>query len=189
MAIGVYMIVNTANNTVYIGSTSKSFEKRWREHKNDLKANRHPNIHLQRAYNRDGEAGFDYDVLEETDDTIEAEDFWIQYFRGIGAKLYNLAPVAGSCRGIKRKPRTKEWRENQSALMKERMQDESLRNHINDGRQSYWSKEESKEAAAKRMKERMDNPEYKAKVSWKGKVHSEETKVKMREAALKRWSK
>ena len=130
-----------------------------------MKANRHPNIHLQRAYNRDGEAAFDYDVLEETDDTIEAEDFWIQYFRGIGAKLYNLAPVAGSCRGIKRKPRTKEWRENQSALMKERMQDESLRNHINDGRQSYWSKEESKEAAAKRMKERMDNPEYKAKVS------------------------
>ncbi len=44
---GVYQIYNKETNKRYIGS-SINIERRLKEHKRNLKANRHPNQHLQR---------------------------------------------------------------------------------------------------------------------------------------------
>lgn len=44
---GVYRIVNTKNNKSYIGSTSRSFIIRFRQHLTELRCNKHPSNHLQ----------------------------------------------------------------------------------------------------------------------------------------------
>lgn len=53
--IGIYKILNTKNNKVYIGQT-KDYDKRIREHLQYLKNNTHQNKYLQRTYNSIGEA-------------------------------------------------------------------------------------------------------------------------------------
>lgn len=48
---GVYQIYNKETNKRYIGS-SINIERRLKEHKRNLKANRHSNQHLQNAWNK-----------------------------------------------------------------------------------------------------------------------------------------
>ena len=52
---GVYCIQNKINGKVYIGSTSRDFETRFKEHKRLLLENRHHCSYLQRAWNKYGE--------------------------------------------------------------------------------------------------------------------------------------
>ena len=61
---GIYRIKNLETGSMYIGQTAKSFASRWSDHRCDLKAGRHRNIHLQRSYNRHGKDAFEYRVLE-----------------------------------------------------------------------------------------------------------------------------
>ena len=50
---GVYCIVNTKNNKIYIGSTSTSFQRRFLTHYWRLIKNNHENKYLQNAWNKD----------------------------------------------------------------------------------------------------------------------------------------
>ena len=50
MESGIYQIINTVDGKRYIGR-SNHLDKRWKMHSWLLKANRHFNVHLQRAYN------------------------------------------------------------------------------------------------------------------------------------------
>jgi hypothetical protein len=47
-AAGIYYL--RADNTYYIGMTTRSFKQRWQEHSNDLRNNTHANYKLQSAY-------------------------------------------------------------------------------------------------------------------------------------------
>lgn len=60
--IGIYIIKCFANNKVYIGQ-SINLEKRVREHKNKLIRNAHPNLHLQKAFNKYGKEQFSFEYL------------------------------------------------------------------------------------------------------------------------------
>lgn len=60
---GIYMIKNINNNKLYIGS-SKNIAKRWERHKYDLNKNRHPNSHLQNAWNKYGKDSFIFEIVE-----------------------------------------------------------------------------------------------------------------------------
>jgi group I intron endonuclease len=60
--IGIYQIRNTINNKVYVGS-SRDIAQRWRAHKSNLKNNKHPNKHLQNAWDTYGEESFDFSIL------------------------------------------------------------------------------------------------------------------------------
>ena len=62
---GIYKIENLINGKIYIGSASINFIIRWNSHKNELKNNKHPNIHLQNAWNLYGEENFVFEVIEE----------------------------------------------------------------------------------------------------------------------------
>ena len=55
---GVYCIKNIFNGKVYIGSASSGggIKSRWAWHKRDLQNNRHPNRHLQYAWNKYGKS-------------------------------------------------------------------------------------------------------------------------------------
>lgn len=66
---GIYSI--EINNKLYIGS-SYDIKGRWRQHKSDLKNNRHHNAHLQAAYNKYHNIKFT--LLEHCETSISDED-------------------------------------------------------------------------------------------------------------------
>ena len=51
MTCGIYLIKNNISKKEYIGQ-SINIEKRWKDHKKDLRNNIHKNQHLQNAYNK-----------------------------------------------------------------------------------------------------------------------------------------
>jgi group I intron endonuclease len=102
---GIYQIKNLANGHRYIGSASH-FGRRWATHKKSLIERRHHSIPLQRAWDKYGEAVFEFAVLEVIPDKallIHAEQAWIDATH----PEYNVAKVAGSSLGIKRSEHTK----------------------------------------------------------------------------------
>lgn len=66
----IYKIQNTINGKLYIGS-SKRPQKRWYEHKRDLKKGNHHSTHLQNAWNLYGKDNFEFSVIDECDVEIQ----------------------------------------------------------------------------------------------------------------------
>lgn len=63
MISGIYAIVNQVNEKRYVGSSVNIF-LRWQQHKNALRANRHENQHLQRAWTKYGESAFSFIIVD-----------------------------------------------------------------------------------------------------------------------------
>ncbi len=59
---GIYYFTNIINNKVYIGK-SVTIHNRKLGHLNDLRNNRHVNMHFQRAFNKYGEENFIHNIL------------------------------------------------------------------------------------------------------------------------------
>ena len=75
----VYKITNRINQKVYIGQTSFSVEKRWKEHVQDI--NKHLDRPLYRALSKYGIENFSVETIEETDSPNEREIYWIEYYQ------------------------------------------------------------------------------------------------------------
>lgn len=74
---GVYKITNTENDKVYVGST-KSFRKRFSQHKDELKRKKHGNPKLQHAWDFYGEDCFEFSILEVClENRVEREKYYI----------------------------------------------------------------------------------------------------------------
>lgn len=97
---GIYIIQNTKNNKIYIGST-KNFCHRWQEHVCDLNKNRHGNPHLQSSWNKYGKNNFIFKVIKHCNikELIIYEQFYLD--NHFGKKCYNMCPVAGTTLGRK----------------------------------------------------------------------------------------
>lgn len=94
---GVYAIVNVINSKSYIGST-KNLRTRESWHRWALRNNRHPNQHLQRAWNASGESSFMFVVLERAanDRLVPMEQWYIDTSDACNPQCgYNLSSVAG----------------------------------------------------------------------------------------------
>jgi group I intron endonuclease len=98
---GIYAIVNLKNNKFYIGSTKNLYKRTKYEHKRLLDINKHPNVYLQRAYNKDSKY-FIYLSIEKVniDRLLEREQFWIDDLNAC-VDGYNLSPTASSTTGFK----------------------------------------------------------------------------------------
>lgn len=96
MTCGIYAIINKKNKKIYIG-LSKDIEKRFKEHKRDLKGNYHRNRHLQNSYNKYGIENFIFKIMEECLESQlnEKEIFWINYFSR-KYEMYNIAKGGSS---------------------------------------------------------------------------------------------
>lgn len=96
----IYKIINLTNNKTYIGS-AKDFEQRKTKHLSLLRLNKHPNIHLQRAFNLSEESNFSFDIVElcSEEDLISREQYYIDLF-GYD-NLYNICRIAGNTLGRK----------------------------------------------------------------------------------------
>lgn len=114
--VGIYKFVNNANGKFYIGSTVVG-KDRWYGHKSALRANRHHNKHLQRAWNKYGEKSFKFQVIEKLDEHINEDQIipyeqkWLDlFFEQCPNLLYNMCRIADrgpGMRGKKHSEKTK----------------------------------------------------------------------------------
>jgi group I intron endonuclease len=104
---GIYVIENSVNGRVYIGSAAH-IGRRWSQHRSALRKGTHYNGRLQNAWNKYGEHQFAFAVVElvlDIEQVIPREQFWID-LTGCLISGYNIAPTAGSMRGFKQDPAT-----------------------------------------------------------------------------------
>ena len=89
----VYQIVNSVNDKIYIGETTRG-ELRWKEHLKNLRGKYHANHKLQADFNKFGEAAFEWSIIKEypkDKDTLLLEEArTIVKYRKEGKDLYNL---------------------------------------------------------------------------------------------------
>lgn len=93
---GVYVIRNLKNGKMYVGSTINSFNSRWNTHKRLLKRNRHPNSHLQAAYNKYSKEFFVFQIVEITNplEARKRESYYINLYGTLDpGKGYNIELV------------------------------------------------------------------------------------------------
>lgn len=83
---GIYIIRCDQDLEVYIGS-SLNIEDRWRHHKYLLNKNKHHNYKLQRAWNAYGDESFVFEILEETSNLQEKEQY---YLDTVWPNCYNI---------------------------------------------------------------------------------------------------
>jgi group I intron endonuclease len=101
----IYAIVHADTGRRYIGQTV-DFERREANHRTRLRGGYHHGKHLQAAWDQYGEAAFYWEVLEECDPEAltSREQFWMDALR----PEFNSAPAAGSPRGFKHTPETRQ---------------------------------------------------------------------------------
>ena len=87
---GIYAIVNEVARKVYLGQT-RNLRKRILEHQRLLELNRHPNPHLQNAFNKYGRDSFRYDVVVMCDDPDDLDEFETPFLNGTAT--YDLMPT------------------------------------------------------------------------------------------------
>lgn len=120
MTCGVYLIRNSVNGKVYVGS-SVNIEQRWRQHKSDLNKNSHHSGHLQAAWNRYGAEAFCHSILEvcscDAQELTQSEQKFIDaYDACCECHGYNLFPNARTSAG--RGPMSVEARQKMSLAKK-----------------------------------------------------------------------
>lgn len=201
---GVYLWTNLVNKKVYVGSATISFRARFKHHRGLLRRNAHSNKHWQNAWNKYGEGEWSYTEIEvcDPDVAIEREQHWMDHYDSANPEHgYNLAPKAGSSRGVKwaeakkralsdklsKQRETPEYREMMSKIIKEAWDSDP---DYRKAHQEAVNNPEYKERHSKRMKEQWKDEEYRAKVeaARKEALQSPEIKEKFSAAQKKKWS-
>lgn len=98
MNTGIYQITNLQNGKSYVGS-AVNFRHRWREHVRQLSTNTHHSKVMQRAWDKYGEAAFEFKKLLVC---AKADLIWFEQ-RAIDTlkPAYNICRVAGSVLGYR----------------------------------------------------------------------------------------
>lgn len=97
MTVYIYKILCVENNRVYIGQT-KNPNRRWRQHKSDLKLNKHRNKNLQYDYNVYGLNDFKFSIIETccAENVLDVETYYINYYGGKNSSnVYNELDIHG----------------------------------------------------------------------------------------------
>lgn len=174
----IYKATNKINGKIYIGQSINPLEKRIGQHFAEARTFIHGD-RFKKALRKYGEDGFNWVVIYKTNNDYlnEAEDYFINLWnttdRNIG---YNVLTSHSSYRRtdeLKRKLSKKiknQYKKERKAWIEGKTHSEQTRKKISENHADFSGK---------------NNPMY-GKSAWKDKKHSEETKQKMREAAIKR---
>ena len=76
----IYKITNDVNQKVYIGMTERTIEERFKEHCYDYKRRSFEKRPLYAAMKKYGTEHFHVELIEETNNPEEREQFWIRYY-------------------------------------------------------------------------------------------------------------
>lgn len=169
MASAIYAIVNNVTRDMYVGS-AVAVSRRWAAHMCNLRKGKHHCEHLQNAYRKYGPDAFDWEIVqfvENKEELINHEQFWIDFFRPV----YNKRKIADSCLGVKRSQKARD-----------------------NMRKAQLGRKQSPETIAKRtaaLKGKPRPPEVRAKISAShvGIRPSAESRVKMSISAKQRVTK
>lgn len=193
---GVYVVTNTVDGRVYVGSTAQSFRRRWSRHVSLLRKGKHENGFLQRAWDKYGEARFKFEILEvcEPVDVLAKEQEAIDVLNACDrAKGYNLKSTVTTNLGFKKRsgmsleqkqalksPEHRARLIEMSHMLRDSMPDvlaergERLRKKYEDNPEmrskashktklAFQANPELASNHSQRMKQRMQNPEFKKK--------------------------
>ena len=193
---GIYKIYNMKNKKCYVGS-SVNLRKRWGEHLWMLRGNYHFNQHLQRAWNKYGEAEFEFIVLERVEEEeylVEREQLWINLLNSY-EEGYNILPHAGNSLGY---THTEETRRKISMAHRGKHCSKETRQKISEAMRGEKSPiygkhlpKETRQKISEAMRGKKHSDETKRKMSeshrgennwFYGKHHSKEARKKMSEA-------
>ena len=158
---------------IYIGSAI-NINKRWREHLQCLKTNKHGNGRLQNHFNKYGETDLNFSILLgcEKDDLLKIEQYFIDSYN----PYFNICKIVGSNLGVKFS------KESRKRMSKAKIGNKYAIGNI------PWSKNNShSEESIKKMGQTFFK---KGNSPWnKGKkgIYSERYKEKLRNAMKKRW--
>jgi group I intron endonuclease len=197
MKSGIYVIKNTVNNKIYIGS-AVNIDKRWLQHKHSLKEGKHHSCLLQRAWDKYEEKDFKFEIIQVVTDPehlLSYEQVYLDYYKSYEKdRGYNICKVAGSPYGLRRSEETKqkmrEAKKNISQETKQKLREVNIgRKHSDETKQkrneALTGKKRSEQTIQK-MREvnigRKHTDETKQKIRETAKNISEETRQKMREA-------
>ena len=184
---GIYKIENMVTGECYVGS-AVNMNGRKRQHLHHLRQGKHHSPYLQRSYNKHGEEAFVFSILEECAREVltERETYWIRKLK----PKYNGNTVTATRLGM-----------TTSELTKEKLREYNLRPEVvakkradSTGRKRTPEVVEqikaarAKQAITESMLQGLElgrqiSPEQRKGMT--GKKHSEATKQKQREAALK----
>lgn len=183
---GVYLITNTVNGKVYVGSTGVGLGVRLKGHRRALNGGYHINKHLQAAWAKYGSKAFRFKILEECrpDACVVREQFWIDHYESYKpGRGYNINPKAASSLGVKR---TKETRAKLSEIARRvqkivRQRERETGIVRNTGRGFTHTAE---------VRSRLSEAKKKYWADWRasGKTVSEVTRARLGAASKKAWA-
>ncbi len=201
----LYSITNTVNGKLYLGKTSVEPILRWRDHRKNLRGNRHDNDHLQKAWNKYGESVFVFAIVQTFATCEEANSAEIQQilsYREQGIELYNIR--GGGDGGLhseetkekirqgqyNRPPDSEETRRKRKEAAQGRILSKEHRRKVSErGRPARIRTPEEIEKHRQAIKGRPLSKEHKTKLSLatKGKPKSETARLNISVAVKKRW--
>lgn len=178
----IYKIVNLVNDKFYVGSTTNK-KVRFREHRKQLRGNRHHCKHLQAAWNKYGEEKFDFRVVEEVpeiDSLQTAEDRWLQQHFGKPYCYNSGAAAIAPWRGVYGPEHFNFGRvmsEGQKAQISTALKEFYAQDYANHPRVGKTHTDETKERI---RQAKLANPTR----AWLGQERSEDTKAKISAAQV-----
>ncbi len=174
---GIYQI--ESNEKRYIGSTTRSFKERWREHLKQLRDGTHENCHIQNTYSKYGEKSFKFSILE----IIEERERIILIEQNYLDKLvpeFNMCEIAGNTLGYKfteeqKQKLSRARRGNKNGMGNKnwlgRKHTAETRRKMSDAQKGRTFSEESLQKMSKTRKGRKHTDETKRKLSEAGKLY------------------
>lgn len=182
MVSGIYYILNKENDKIYIGQ-SVNVTKRLNRHKSELRRIVHPNDHLQKAWNKYGEASFEFSLLKKCD---ESElDYWEIYLIALYISFDRKKGYNQDYGGHKTKHRSLETRRKIGEANKGEKNywygkhlSEETKRRLSESKMGHEVSEETKQKISKSRKGKRvgkDHPMY-------GKHHSLEVREKISQA-------
>lgn len=178
---GIYKMTCRPNGKAYIGQTKK-FCRRFREHINDLKQNKHHNQDILNDYIKYGEDAFQFEILYEGSENLdELEKRFIEETRASGS-CYNV--FSG---GLIDYVATKEFGEKVSLGNKgKKLSDEAKKNRSK-ATKKQWENDDYRNIMIESAKKQWLNQEYREKMTkihtgWHENGHNKLTVEKVKEA-------
>lgn len=180
---GIYAISHLATGKVYVGS-ARNCRTRWRGHWNALEGGRHKNRKLQAAWAKYGASAFTFSILEPVflrEYLVVREQYWMNALRTVGTSGYNLAPMAGTNRGVTRSADVRAKDAEMAVTKRQYRHTLEARQAISDGLRGRQVSTETRAKIAVGHRGLVNSPETRAKLSaaLRGRTHSPETRAKM----------